>query len=383
MKKIIFFSTPAYGHVMSVYPIIKELVNKGYQVDWYGSRRFMDLANGCGAHFIEYPDDFEVNYNLAEMIRDFFQLMKSLMRLNRRCYEIYNLGIDWDEVDLILYDSMCSFGKNLGYAKGIVHICLCTTLAYNWRLLLCSNMGLASLRLGIRYWKEGLTLLKEERNFRKKFHLPRFRLVDFFVNAGDETLVMSPLEFQPFVKSFDSSFHFVGTTIKDRLLSVKKVYPDYDVYISFGSIMTENQEFINQLLPMFHQEKTMVTIGHLNIKSPRDNIHLEAFTEQLGLLPKVQFFINHGGLNSVYEALYLGIPQVSIPQNEETKLTALRLEELGLGLCIEEVQGLDWQGLQMKLTAMKKTVEGFSKVLQSYDGTALSLEIIEGILERK
>ena len=43
-KKIIFFSTPAYGHIISVYPVLEELVKRGNKVDWYCSAKYKSLV---------------------------------------------------------------------------------------------------------------------------------------------------------------------------------------------------------------------------------------------------------------------------------------------------------------------------------------------------
>ena len=61
MKKIVFFSTPAFGHINSVYPIILKLVKKNYQVDWYCSKKYKQFVEQTGANFIEYKVDFRNN----------------------------------------------------------------------------------------------------------------------------------------------------------------------------------------------------------------------------------------------------------------------------------------------------------------------------------
>jgi MGT family glycosyltransferase len=45
-------------------------------------------------------------------------------------------------------------------------------------------------------------------------------------------------------------------------------------------------------------------------------------------------FVTHGGMNSVMEGLYYGVPLVVIPQMLEQRITAERVEELGLGLAL-------------------------------------------------
>ena len=55
-----------------------------------------------------------------------------------------------------------------------------------------------------------------------------------------------------------------------------------------------------------------------------------AFTPQLEVLEKADFFITHAGTGSAMEALYYGVPCACIPQMDEQMFTAGRMVELGL-----------------------------------------------------
>ena len=57
---------------------------------------------------------------------------------------------------------------------------------------------------------------------------------------------------------------------------------------------------------------------------------------QLEVLQRTDVFLTHGGMNSVMEALWHGVPLVVVPQMAEQAVTARRVEELGLGLALEK-----------------------------------------------
>ena len=111
-KKILFFTTPAYGHINSVVPIVEGLVNKDYQVICYSSKEYKQIIEETGAKYIEYKLDFNVQ-EIGIYTSNFVELLKALTKLNHEAYEHYVNSIDYTKYDLVLYDSMCAFAKNI------------------------------------------------------------------------------------------------------------------------------------------------------------------------------------------------------------------------------------------------------------------------------
>jgi MGT family glycosyltransferase len=61
------------------------------------------------------------------------------------------------------------------------------------------------------------------------------------------------------------------------------------------------------------------------------NFIVQGFVPQLELLQRTSLFVTHGGMNSVSEALYFGVPLVVIPQTADQYLVGQRIEQLGAG----------------------------------------------------
>ena len=383
-KRVVFFSTPAYGHLQAVYPVLARLVRAGVRVDWYCTEAYRELVTKTGAHFHPYRVDFS-RYPLDRLTADFFSLYRGLLVLNRRCYLRYRREIRENTPDLLLYDSMCSFGKNLAKQFGLPSVCLCTTLAYNLPTLIFSNLFWPSLKLTVKHAPELLRLTLKEQCFRRREGLPGFSPLDLFVNRGDKTLVFSPPEFQPFAQSFPPSFDFVGTTIRDRIEADSSI-ENCDIYLSLGSIFAARTGELERILetPLFRGKKVIVSAGYaaadLQKRLGRERLSFVRGTNQLALLPKTGLFVNHGGLNSVYESLYFGVFQICIPQQEEQRLTALLVEKKKLGLCCPRPRG--WSEAELRRAELKcrPRIERYRHILRSYDGTARALRCIQELL---
>ena len=383
-KRVVFFSTPAYGHLQAVYPVLARLVRAGVRVDWYCTEAYRELVTKTGAHFHPYCVDFS-RYPLDRLTADFFSLYRGLLVLNRRCYLRYRREIRENPPDLLLYDSMCSFGKNLAKQFGLPSVCLCTTLAYNLPTLIFSNLFWPSLKLTVKHALELLRLTLKEQCFRRREGLPGFSPLDLFVNRGDKTLVFSPPEFQPFAQSFPPSFDFVGTTIRDRIEADSSI-ENCDIYLSLGSIFAARTGELERILetPLFRGKKVIVSAGYaaadLQKRLGRERLSFVHRTNQLALLPKTGLFVNHGGLNSVYESLYFGVFQICIPQQEEQRLTARLVEKKKLGLCCPRPRG--WSEAELRRAELKcrPRIERYRHILRSYDGTARALRCTQELL---
>lgn len=384
-KHITFFTTPAYGHILCVLPVVKRLVDYGYCVDCYASPAFRELLEECGVNYIEYTIDFE-QLVLSEVTADFYVLTEALITLNRQAYLEYLPVIEKNRPDLILYDSMCSFAKNIAYKTRSSSICLVTTIGFNLPVFLFSNMSVTSIPLYMRHRSSFHALWKEERNFRRKHRLSPLKIIDLFMNCGEETIIFSPKEFQPFYRSFPRHMHFVGTTIRERIELFHEEdiqYQEYDYYISLGSIFTDNIEHIQALIQDIESSaaSALVVTGQSDLNMEWKNVTLRKRVNQIDVLPHCRYVINHGGINSVYESIYFGIPQICLPQQEEQRYVSKIVQKRKLGLYMKRYDAEKVRGIRHY--KQHSRIEEFQRLLHGYDGTGLATDIIERMLEKQ
>jgi MGT family glycosyltransferase len=55
---------------------------------------------------------------------------------------------------------------------------------------------------------------------------------------------------------------------------------------------------------------------------------------QLDILQQVDAFITHGGMNSVHEGLYYGVPEITVPHQLEQLLNGKRVADTGTGILL-------------------------------------------------
>ena len=82
-----------------------------------------------------------------------------------------------------------------------------------------------------------------------------------------------------------------------------------------------------------------------------ENFTVRPFVNQNEILKHAALFITAGGMNSLHEALYFGVPCLMCPQQGEQRLNARRFERLGFGKILQDPRKLRreaWEGMELK-----------------------------------
>jgi MGT family glycosyltransferase len=144
---------------------------------------------------------------------------------------------------------------------------------------------------------------------------------------------------QPCLDKFDERFVFTIPKIE----STHKIDIDIPygkmkspvIYISMGS-MIKNRIFLKKCIKAFGNKDLSVImscggmqpekIGHLP-----SNIYAYPFVPQLDVLQHADLFITHGGMNSVNEAMFFGVPMLVRPIMNDQPINAIMVENIGIG----------------------------------------------------
>jgi NDP-glycosyltransferase len=160
------------------------------------------------------------------------------------------------------------------------------------------------------------------------------------------TLIFMPKEFQFEGDRFDDRFLFVGPSLIETPperwpFETPATGKPLRVYISLGTLRNNEPGFYRLCFAAFNQREWQVVMSvgdRIDVASLvpyADNFLVARSVQQTALLPNVDVFVTHGGLNSTMESLYFGVPLVVVPSIREQRLTAKRVQELGLGIVLE------------------------------------------------
>lgn len=284
-----------------------------------------------------------------------------MREIRQKAYELIG-QVKAEKADVAVYDPMCTWGKEI----------------------------IQTLRLPSATFYSSFPFKKESSSFKRFVSYQGMNeaeeLLELFTVTEELNIVSIPKEFQFEGELFDDRYAFVGPLISDRKvnlnLPLKQLESQSILYISLGSILS-NINFYKTCFEAFSNTSWQVV---LNI-GPRtnqaelgpipNNFLIRSFVPQLEVLKHTDVFITHGGMNSVMEALWYGVPTIAIPQSSDQPLVAERLKELGLGKALhsdqitadilrEVVETMKHDAkIQKRLNEMSQSMKGLDAIHQT------------------
>jgi NDP-glycosyltransferase len=340
MAKYALFSPPAHGHVNPTLAIAQELVARGEQVIYYLPETFRSLVEATGATFRLYrtamragapadqPNKKEDPSRMMKMVvQECFHVLPQLLQEVRA-----------EQIDYILYDRMFLPAIFLSLILHTPAVALNPTYVLN---TLFQEM-LPDRREQI------LTPLNGDlARLCDLYQLPHFTMPELLLEQADLNIVFLPRSFQPGEEDLDEQrYLFVGPSLQMHRYSsgdfpLDRLDKHPQLYISLGTAFNNQVSFYNLCFDAFaHSEWQVVLafgqiIDPVELKETPANFLISPHVPQLEVLPRIDVFVSHGGMNSTMESLLFGVPLVVVPQMKEQEMTARRVQELGLGLALD------------------------------------------------
>jgi MGT family glycosyltransferase len=114
------------------------------------------------------------------------------------------------------------------------------------------------------------------------------------------------------------------------------------IYVSLGTVFNNNPDFFKDCMAAFQDANYQVVMS-LGRRLPISalgqipaNVIVCDYVPQLEILERASLYLTHGGVNSIHQALYCGVPLIMVPQQVEHGMVAARMVELGAGLLVQK-----------------------------------------------
>lgn len=342
--KIIFLNVPGHGHVNPTLALVAELKQRGHHIIYYNTTTFAASTQQSGAEFRPYPDPQPTAEMLAEKANSLPQVSVWVLQQSQRLLPWLLAELRRETPDLVVFDSICLWGMQAAHLLGIPSVASITTFVAE------GVKGLFTVPDGLALAKQAVTalpgIIRQRRRLVRTYGPAVFPRPQIFPAISDTNLVYTSQEFQPKTDFVNESFHFVGPSLEtavrqpatfpwDQLENGRPL-----IYLSLGTIYHNKADFYRMAFATFanHPGQFVLSAGRMTeiaaLGPIPDNFIVRNFVPQLELLPRVDAFITHGGMNSLNEGLYFGVPLVVVPQQMEQTINARQAAKVGAAIVL-------------------------------------------------
>lgn len=192
---------------------------------------------------------------------------------------------------------------------------------------------------------------------------------------------------------------FVGTCFGKRIemdeFSFDLLRSDkFKIYVSLGTVFNKKPNVFLKIMRALDRPDYQVIVSaggaYQTLKNSKipSNATIFKSVPQVGLLPKIDLFISHGGNNSINEALSCGIPIIVMPVGGEQADNASRVVYLGVGKRVditrfsEEQLRATVEEIRMNPTYQERVLT-IMNALQSTKGVVTASRCIDWVAQKR
>jgi MGT family glycosyltransferase len=341
--KALFFGLPVHGHLNPTLPLVRELSRRGDDIVYLSTEEFAARIAATGATYRAYRNAFLPE--LGAVSRRMDELAWLFMRTAAEVLDTELNDYRAERPAYVVTDSVAPWGHWIGQILGVPIVTSVTTFAFNRHVI---RYGMAR---GVRP-RSGKVFLSKLRHLAKAARLMRQLrrrygvrgpgLMGTVSGTSGLSIVYTSREFQPRAETFDDRYCFAGPLLEPRedagTFPWNRLTHPRIVYVSLGTLFNAEPSFYRQCFEAFHDldAQIVLSIGTRvssdSLGPAPSNILVRARVPQLEVLQRAQAFVTHGGMNSVSEGLFYGVPLLVIPHMSEQEIVGRRVEELGAGL---------------------------------------------------
>jgi MGT family glycosyltransferase len=388
MAKIIWLNIPGHGHVNPTLPVVQELVRRGHEIIYYNTEDFRAKIEATGATMRAYPESLSGTMDFVDLMRD-GNLVKVTVMLLEASEQLVPFLLDEirrEQPAIIIHDSTTLWGSICAKLLGLPSVASIPLFIFEGtkegqKPLDALRMMGAALPLlpGILRSRARLTRHYGKHIFQKDYLLPVL---------GGLNIVFTAESLQPPSTVIDDTFRFVGPSINPQTrqgdnFPYEQLNRQPLIYISLGTIHHTHTEFFRTAFEAFRDypgQFVLSTGGQTDIGPIPDNFIVRDYVPQLEILKRADAFVTHGGMNSIHEGLYYGVPLVLIPHQIEQLFNARVVVSHGAGLVINNLSA---DGLRASVDDVLRTpvyrerAQAISQVLHQTGGYLQAADELE------
>ncbi len=391
VRTVLIYGIPAYGHLYASLVLAGRLSRQGMRVVYYSTEAFREEIEAGGCVFRAYP------FRQNELdLRDGARLLR-LYRVTLEYTDSMLCGLVTEAAAMhpqaVVFDSLALWGRAVSELLGVpgyafYHIAAIGRLfdAGFFAYMRSFSAGL------LKDTKELRPALQARSRLKKQYGLSSLGLLPVLMNQGTRNFAAYSRQFQPGGRLFGKKWLFLGPLAVHRrcLIKAERILPSAPlIYVSLGTIFNRNAGLLHALVKAFDSDRMPVVLVWDMAQAGRaklpPNFIVRRFVDQKTVLKRAALFITAGGLNSIHEALYYGVPCLFCPQQGEQALNARRFERLGFGKLLHNPGRLREEANEV-LSLPSRWDESLRKrLIRTYDYRAERLLIKtprEGVRER-
>ena len=380
MARVLFINLGSEGHINPTIRVVQELTSRGEEVVYFTIEDFQERIEKAGATVRTIEGEKFIKAFISGGRNNFLERINGLLRTADIVIPKVLEQIEGEHFDYMIHDSMFGCGYLLAQILKLPAINSCTSFAQakqSFDLMfeqLSKNIP-SETYAEFQRLKEGV-----EEKYGVEIHSP----YEVFCNPALLTIVYTTREFQPLGDEFDPTYKFIGPSIVSSLTHED----DYDltaimekkpIYISLGTVFNQAIDFYKLCFEAFgNTEHTVVLsiggkIQAWDLGDIPDNFIVKNYVPQTEVLKHTKLFITHGGMNSVHEGLYYGVPLIVIPQGADQPVIASQVSNTRAGIQLQ-MQDLTANLLResadhlLKLPSFQKAAAKMSESLQKSGG---------------
>jgi MGT family glycosyltransferase len=344
MSKIVVLTPPAHGHLNPILPVVRELVQRGEQVICYNTDEFRPQIERTGAGFRAYPATDLTSAEISRVLQNgnIAAVTGLILGATEQLLPFVLDELAREAPDLVIFDAVALWGKMAATQLRLRGAASIGLFVMDERQLNARDL-LRVLRLALPKLPG---ILSARRRLVRRYGKAYPSAGPLFPMRDRLNIVYTARELQPDTAIIDETFRFVGPSIDPRSRGEDGLFEGLGqepvVYISLGTIHSTHTAFFRACFEAFadHRGQFVLSAGKQTDISGLGpipaNFIVRPTVPQLYVLQRADVFITHGGMNSIHEGLYYGVPLILIPHQLEQLFNARCVAARGAGLIIDD-----------------------------------------------